>query len=721
MLPELHSGLKTQQQHQSGGGDDGGAAKDHTRMQNVREWFSKKCYTRIPIFSSPESAVPSSMRSVLVTRDTVPKFTIPFTAVSSPSTSSPTCSTRVNFGSTTRLTQPQHGSSDVVALTLTNPLDDYNDAQWSQPCGSVSLLSCQASPNQHPANTTTPWNLKLLAPQDGASRRQTVSAPVSPCNGERRPKAKSTGDSSAYCMMIDEEFVASATKSDEELLSAVEESVRRFTNVDPLSLAAISLPHFHKQTKFGFDTVTQLPHTRRKESLFFDSSPSSSGAGNTGGKMSLFTHGNKHHKHSTSSWALQSRSRLAAPDSVESYHGVWTDGNYSNLPAGSTSTSMAGVAKVVSASKTGADCSPAAGRRRNDLPNIVAPLGVLPFCSPTIALQTYTTSTSSPAAGGTAPRRSLVDSSPESIDEKTLGRRNSWTDYSALRMRGAESPQHEYAGSGSKLLDGFTMAPFDADIDRDRKKHQRRNSSEGRVSLYSVVMTGDKQRCRKSSSRGNLLAQLRRAVTGSGSDERVKRAFSLSQSLCSLRLDTVALNSTLPLADSLLQPYRRSDIGRVQLVLRYDEQVASLNVRLLSVDMRLYYKTRGKNRGSGNGNATSVALPNDSPTTSSTTLFVRLCLMPGKEQQQTSAVWQPDDALDVDEEFTFRDVHVRQMTLTRLRLKVIERRRNLKNTDEVIGDGQVCLAHVSLKQGNEHTAWLELQKKIKSTVSVYVK
>ncbi|KAL4228074.1 hypothetical protein ACF0H5_013509 [Mactra antiquata] len=40
------------------------------------------------------------------------------------------------------------------------------------------------------------------------------------------------------------------------------------TNEDPLSFAAISLPHFRVKTSYGFTTLTENPHTRRKESLF---------------------------------------------------------------------------------------------------------------------------------------------------------------------------------------------------------------------------------------------------------------------------------------------------------------------------------------------------------------------------------------------------------------------------------------------------------------------
>lgn len=46
------------------------------------------------------------------------------------------------------------------------------------------------------------------------------------------------------------------------------------TNDDPLSFAAMSLPHFRIQTSYGFTTLSETPHTRRKESLFHASNDS---------------------------------------------------------------------------------------------------------------------------------------------------------------------------------------------------------------------------------------------------------------------------------------------------------------------------------------------------------------------------------------------------------------------------------------------------------------
>ncbi|XP_077173986.1 C2 calcium-dependent domain-containing protein 4C-like [Paroedura picta] len=60
-------------------------------------------------------------------------------------------------------------------------------------------------------------------------------------------------------------------ESVEEIPDPEEES----TNSDPHSQAALSLPHFPKaQTSYGFCTLLESPHTRRKESIFHSEAPS---------------------------------------------------------------------------------------------------------------------------------------------------------------------------------------------------------------------------------------------------------------------------------------------------------------------------------------------------------------------------------------------------------------------------------------------------------------
>ncbi|KAJ8374440.1 hypothetical protein SKAU_G00050200, partial [Synaphobranchus kaupii] len=61
-------------------------------------------------------------------------------------------------------------------------------------------------------------------------------------------------------------------------IESVDEVVAGDTNADPQSQTAMSLPYVPMtQTSYGFATLTESPHTRRKESLFHsDHSPSTS-------------------------------------------------------------------------------------------------------------------------------------------------------------------------------------------------------------------------------------------------------------------------------------------------------------------------------------------------------------------------------------------------------------------------------------------------------------
>ena len=51
-------------------------------------------------------------------------------------------------------------------------------------------------------------------------------------------------------------------------INANGEDIIRHTNVDPMSVAAMTLDHFKARTTYGFETLKEMPHTRRKESLF---------------------------------------------------------------------------------------------------------------------------------------------------------------------------------------------------------------------------------------------------------------------------------------------------------------------------------------------------------------------------------------------------------------------------------------------------------------------
>nr|XP_006127395.1 C2 calcium-dependent domain-containing protein 4C-like [Pelodiscus sinensis] len=102
--------------------------------------------------------------------------------------------------------------------------------------------------------------------------RLTVSSPPDGCLAE--PRLPSSGTAKCGPSLILPHLIQ--IESAEEI-PALEEDC---SNSDPQSQAALSLPHFPKaQTSYGFCTLLESPHTRRKESIFHSdpcsSSPSS--------------------------------------------------------------------------------------------------------------------------------------------------------------------------------------------------------------------------------------------------------------------------------------------------------------------------------------------------------------------------------------------------------------------------------------------------------------
>jgi len=77
-------------------------------------------------------------------------------------------------------------------------------------------------------------------------------------------------DCNTDCMMMSICFPVQRPKS-RSVTSCVSLSAMEDTNGDPRSLAAVSIPHLRTQTPYGFTTVSENPHSRRKESLLLGS------------------------------------------------------------------------------------------------------------------------------------------------------------------------------------------------------------------------------------------------------------------------------------------------------------------------------------------------------------------------------------------------------------------------------------------------------------------
>ena len=182
-------------------------------MATVKDWLLTKGRDAGGLLPSMKDSLRSGLTfaQVVVTPDNIPEFTIP----------RPT-----DGGLSPRLSIE---SQEVAMLTRSRNSLTHSDARsdgksdtsspYLSPCGSREASPC------------------LLQPRAPYVSR---SAPSSPLKGAERAQG------------------------------AWEPDDCQATNVDPFSLTAMSLPHLKAVTNFGFETLSEPPHTRRKESLFHD-------------------------------------------------------------------------------------------------------------------------------------------------------------------------------------------------------------------------------------------------------------------------------------------------------------------------------------------------------------------------------------------------------------------------------------------------------------------
>ncbi|XP_046584864.1 C2 calcium-dependent domain-containing protein 4C-like [Haliotis rubra] len=182
-----------------------------TSIKDIKDWLINKCripniHVQVPL-SPPGKESLGSFGSI-VTPQTIPEFVIP--------------------GSNDSSRHPSIG-------TISNDDELFShSSENSLPC------SAQTSPGVSPRGS-----FSGLGVPTSKSPVHIRSAPVSPRHESKR---------------IAEAFGARS------LSNIVYVDVN--TNADPQSKAAMSLSHFKTNTSYGFTTLKEVPHTRRKESLF---------------------------------------------------------------------------------------------------------------------------------------------------------------------------------------------------------------------------------------------------------------------------------------------------------------------------------------------------------------------------------------------------------------------------------------------------------------------
>ncbi|KAH3837253.1 hypothetical protein DPMN_110634 [Dreissena polymorpha] len=139
------------------------------------------------------------------------------------------------------------------------PGSGNSSRRTSSECFGDMTLDFERKRNSYGGRQSSPPLSPRLSPSESmpcfhnAGRLSCSSAPVTPKHEVRNSIACKRGSSST---------------------PGLNRMAHEDTNYDPLSIAAMSLPHFRGQTSFGFSTLTENPHTRRKESLFHAGSES---------------------------------------------------------------------------------------------------------------------------------------------------------------------------------------------------------------------------------------------------------------------------------------------------------------------------------------------------------------------------------------------------------------------------------------------------------------
>ena len=184
-------------------------------IKDVKEWLMTKC--KIPNINvhyshSSQGNETQAFCSVVTPRN-IPEFVIPGSNDSSRHASIGTCSF----------------DGDMIS---------NNSSEASLPC------SAHTSPGVSPRGSLSGLGVHV--------RRSPIHVRSCPVSPGHEPSSDFGGNS------------CSQTKSWSNIISLDGDD----TNADPQSVAAIGLPHFKIQTSYGFTTLSESPHTRRKESLF---------------------------------------------------------------------------------------------------------------------------------------------------------------------------------------------------------------------------------------------------------------------------------------------------------------------------------------------------------------------------------------------------------------------------------------------------------------------
>ena len=568
-------------------------------MDQVKTWVLKKCKDAPRLLQLEKDAGAHTHR-VVVTPKNIPEFTIPKT-----------------LGDGKSVESGGNLSSDGELAELAS-----QSSGGSLSCSAVSLpMSNHSSPKHSPSPRGAISPIFLQPP--GRTHR-SKSAPVSPCHVESPSEQDLNSCSGVHSC----DFLYFLSKNDA-------------TNADPMSLAAMSLPHFKVKTNFGFDTLSQAPHTRRRESLFH--LPAS---GTDTPSLNRNSSQRRHKNYDGTSSPLTPLISIDLDDDDDEPLMRNQSCKRRNVPSVVTPLGMASSSHHRGSG--GSDCSPQ-----------LSPLSASPNNSPR----------RTPDA---SPRSSLTDSPPES----------------GLKRRSSRRQKQQLYYRRRSSLPGIMDSPCPF-----CHQHQRHDLEEEESS--SPEESPNQQRRR--SSHDNILSQicskghkLRRAFTAKGSGfTRSSSMYSRSQANHKNHVSKQECRCSY--TRSKLEARLIAELGEVKLSLQHFEKHNSLKVTLIKAE-----NLGGQGRG---GNSTNS--------------LVKLCLMPGKQQRQSSAIIKHTRDPVFNQQFTFCGITKDDLTSLTLKLRFFHKHSNLRR-EELLGEVNVAMAKLDLTTDTRF--WKNLEKEVQTEV-----
>ncbi len=258
----------------------------HDKMATVKDWFMDKCKDVNNVLFTLDNIEVNRRLAPMLTQRNIPKFTIPIPNEDSEyANGMPERGHHGSDGQLDKLSKSGKNHWKTEQLPTSMPVSPS-----MQRNGNMSLKAGKR--DRSSSFHGNPSKVGFNATGQSSHAQSCRTCPTSPSSSH--PTSPSAFSKS--CRTCPTSPCKSAAHLDTNIV--------KHTNVDPMSIAAMTLDHFKAQTTYGFETLKEMPHTRRKESLYFIQDGLDSAGHNKSGlsrsysvKARTRTPSPKHHEH----------------------------------------------------------------------------------------------------------------------------------------------------------------------------------------------------------------------------------------------------------------------------------------------------------------------------------------------------------------------------------------------------------------------------------------